>query len=92
MFLIRYIMYRLKKTKRIMKDEMKKKVIAYIDYLNGKGWNQTAWRIELNNLRSKYIYKDISPQEFRKDVKWLGEFRKLDQLRDGVKINIVSKL
>ena len=25
MFLIRYIMYRLKKTKRIMKDEMKKK-------------------------------------------------------------------
>lgn len=75
-----------------MNDEMKKKVIVYIDYLNEKGWNQTAWRIELNNLRSKYIFKDISLEEFRKDIKWLSDLRQLDQLRDGVKINIVNKL
>jgi len=75
-----------------MKDEMKQKVIAYIDYLNEKGWNETAWRVELNNLRSKYIFKDISPEEFRKDIKWLSDLRQLDQLRNGVKINIVSKL
>lgn len=75
-----------------MKDEMKKKVIVYIDYLNEKGWNETAWRIELNNLRSKYIFKDISPVEFRKDIKWLSDLRQLDQLRDGVKVNIAHKL
>jgi hypothetical protein len=75
-----------------MKDEMKKKVIVYIDYLNERGWNQTAWRIELNNLRSKYVFKDISLEEFRKDIKWLSDLRQLDQLRDGVKVNIVSKL
>lgn len=70
-----------------MKDEMKIKVIAYIDYLNEKGWNQSAWRIELNDLRNKYVFKDISLEEFKKDVKWLSDLRQLDQLRDGVKIN-----
>jgi hypothetical protein len=75
-----------------MKDEMKKKVIVYIDYLIERGWNQTAWRIELNNLRNKYVFKDISLEEFRKDIKWLSDLRQLDQLRDGVKVNIVSKL
>lgn len=75
-----------------MKDEMKLRVIVYVDYLLEKGWGETAWRIELNNLRSKYIFKDISPLEFKRDVKWLGDIRKLDQLKSGVKLKIKSVL
>lgn len=75
-----------------MKDEMKKKVIVYIDYLIERGWNQSAWRVELNDLRNKYVFKDISLEEFRKDIKWLSDLRQLDQLRDGVKVNIAHKL
>ena len=65
-----------------MKDEMKKKVIDYIDYLNERGWNQTVCRIELNNLRSKYVFKDISLEEFRKDIKWLSNLRQLEKSKD----------
>jgi hypothetical protein len=75
-----------------MNDEMKKKVIVYIDYLLEKGWNETAFRIDLNNLRSKYIFKDISLNEFKKDINWLGDLRRLDQLRNGVKLKMKSIL
>lgn len=68
-----------------MKEEIKLKVIRYIDYLLDKGWSETTFRLDLRNLRNKYIYKDISLEEFTKDAKWLSDMRKLDKAIKKIK-------
>jgi hypothetical protein len=68
-----------------MNDEMKKRVIDLIDYFLETGWSHTAYRLELKNMRSKYIYKDISPNQFRDDIKWLKCLRDINTLNGNKK-------
>jgi hypothetical protein len=59
-----------------MKEEEKLKVIWAIDKAIDK-LRGTAYYKDLNMLRKKYIYKDISPDEFTKDVKYLRTIKRI---------------
>lgn len=53
----------------MVSEKLKLKVIWKIDQIQSK-WPK--WRTrDLNTMRSKYIYKDISLDDFKKDIVWL---------------------
>lgn len=60
----------------MVKDNHKQKLINQIDNLKEHLFKSIHDR-DLNNLRKKYIYKDISLGEFIKDVNYLKELKKL---------------
>ena len=57
-------------------DETKLKVIFTISNLK-KNFIGTIYASELRGLRRKYIYKDISFDELKRDVNWLNDLRKI---------------
>ena len=57
-------------------DETKLKVIFTISNLK-KNFIGTIYASELRGLRRKYIYKDISLDELKRDVNWLNDLRKI---------------
>ena len=60
-----------------MDEKIKLRVIVYIDYLKEKYGEMTPWRIEINSMRSKYIFKDISIAELQRDIKWLKNIKNI---------------
>lgn len=60
----------------MVNEKIKIKVIFVIDKLS-KRFKDTCFEKELISLRKKYIYKDISNEEFLKDKLWLSELKKL---------------
>lgn len=53
----------------MVSEKLKLRVIWKIDQIQSK-WPE--WRTkDLNTMRSKYIYKDISLDDFKKDIVWL---------------------
>ena len=40
-------------------------------------FNGTIYEAELQNLRQKYIYKDIPDEEYLKDRDWIIELKKI---------------
>ena len=57
-------------------DKQKTKVVFAIDYL-AKRFSGTIYEQELKLLRKKYIYKDISVEEYSRDRFYLIELKKL---------------
>jgi predicted transcriptional regulator len=57
-------------------DETKLKVIFTISNLK-KNFIGTIYASELRGLRRKYIYKDISFDELKRDVNWLNDLIKI---------------
>lgn len=63
------IIYNKKEVKIMVSEKLKLRVIWKIDQIQTK-WPE--WRTrDLNTLRSKYIYKDISLDDLKKDIVWL---------------------
>lgn len=62
----------------MVNEKNKAEVINFIDNLKDTFFRKLykSQEIQLNNLRSKYIYKDISTGEFIEDVRYL---KKLDE-------------
>lgn len=59
-------------------DKMKMKVILYIDSMT-KNFTGTIYSSELRGVRNRYIYKDISLEELKRDVVLLKEYKKLSK-------------
>lgn len=61
----------------IIKDEIKKEIIDYIDRMevNYKGYTK-EYSKELKRFRDKYIYKDIGYNECKKDVEIINHIKK----------------
>lgn len=53
-----------------MKDEKKLRVIFWIDKWSPIVKGSFCYK-DLQQLRSKYIYKDISPDEYKRDIQTL---------------------
>ena len=60
-------------------NENKVKMIGYIDFLDKHFNYRSIWHRELNQMRNKYIYKDISVDEFNKDRDYLRNVRQIVQ-------------
>lgn len=62
----------------MVKEKNKQELINFIDDLKDTFFDKLykSQKIELNNIRNKYIYKDISTIEFIEDAKFL---KKLDE-------------
>ena len=67
-----------KKEKNMVKEKNKQELINFIDDLKDTFFEKLykSQQIQLNNLRNKYIYKDISVSELIEDVKYL---KKVDE-------------
>ena len=59
-------------------DKTKMKVIIFIDKVRPK-LEHTIYNNELLSLRKKYIYKDICREEFRKDITYLKDIKRIIQ-------------
>lgn len=57
-------------------DKNKLDVISSIDKLQPK-LRSTIYERELKSMREKYVFKDISYQEFLKDVYYLKQIKKI---------------
>jgi hypothetical protein len=57
-------------------DKTKMKVIIFIDKIKPKLEN-TLYHKELIDLRKKYIYKDISQEELKRDVTYLKTIKRI---------------
>jgi hypothetical protein len=57
-------------------DSHKLRIIFLIDILLSV-FNNTAWTPELKMLRKKYIYKDISYDELKKDYKFIKDIAEI---------------
>jgi len=62
----------------MVKEKNKQELINFIDDLKDTFFEKLykSQQIQLNNLRNKYIYKDISVSELIEDVKYL---KKVDE-------------
>lgn len=62
----------------MVKEKTKQELINFIDDLKDTFFDKLykSQKIELNNIRNKYIYKDISESELIKDVLFL---KKVDE-------------
>lgn len=62
----------------MVKEKTKQELINFIDDLKDTFFDKLykSQKIELNNIRNKYIYKDISTIELIEDVKYL---KKIDE-------------
>jgi hypothetical protein len=67
----------MKKNTNIVEDKVKVKVISFIDYMDDKISKRTMFHRELNNMRRRYIYKDISKHELESDIKYLKEVKEI---------------
>lgn len=65
----------------IIKDEIKKEIIDYIDRIevNYKGYTK-QYSKELRKFKDKYIYKDIGYNECKKDVEKINHIKKQVEL------------
>lgn len=59
-----------------MKNEWKSLVIDFIDYITDKLFHE-EYKRELNSIRNKYIFKDISHYDFLSDIKRLKEIKEV---------------
>lgn len=59
-----------------MTNELKIMVIDFIDYVTEKLYHK-GYEKELSELRRKYIFKDISQEEFQKDINRLKYMKEL---------------
>lgn len=62
----------------MINDKIKIKVIFGIDYLVKK-LGGTIYEAELKALRKKYIYKDISDEEYIRDKTYLINLKKITE-------------
>lgn len=60
-------------------DKIKMKVVCYIDEMAPK-FTGTIYSSELRGIRTRYIYKDISLEELKRDVPKLKEYKKLSKI------------
>lgn len=62
----------------MVKEKTKQELINFIDDLKDTFFDKLykSQKVELNNIRNKYIYKDISESELIKDVLFL---KKVDE-------------
>ena len=60
----------------MINDELKEWIIDYIDDIK-KQFYYHNHEVELNRIRNKYIYKDVSKQELTEDHNRLCEIRKI---------------
>ena len=62
----------------MIKEKTKQELINFIDDLKDTFFDKLykSQKVELNNIRNKYIYKDISESELIKDVLFL---KKVDE-------------
>ena len=51
-------------------------IIDFVDYITDKLFHE-EYKRELNSIRSKYIFKDISEEVFLKDMKRLKQIREV---------------
>lgn len=67
-----------KKEKNMIKEKNKQELINFIDDLKDNFFEKLykSQQVQLNNLRNKYVYKDISVSELIEDVKYL---KKVDE-------------
>ena len=67
-----------KKEKNMVKEKNKQELINFIDDLKDTFFEKLykSQQVQLNNLRNKYVYKDISVSELIEDVKYL---KKVDE-------------
>ena len=67
-----------KKEKNMVKEKNKQELINFIDNLKDTFFEKLykSQQVQLNNLRNKYVYKDISVSELIEDVKYL---KKVDE-------------
>ena len=67
-----------KKEKNMIKEKNKQELINFIDDLKDTFFEKLykSQQVQLNNLRNKYVYKDISVSELIEDVKYL---KKVDE-------------
>jgi hypothetical protein len=67
-----------KKEKNMIKEKNKQELINFIDDLKDTFFEKLykSQQVQLNNLRNKYVYKDISVAELIEDVKYL---KKVDE-------------
>ena len=61
----------------IVPSEKKVQLICFIDFYSTKFVKKSLFTKELNQLRNKYIYKDISLDEFNKDKKYLKDVKEI---------------
>jgi NADPH-dependent 7-cyano-7-deazaguanine reductase QueF len=59
-----------------MKNEWKMWVIDFIDYISEKLYHED-YKKELNSIRNKYIFKDISHKDFITDIKRLKQIKEV---------------
>jgi hypothetical protein len=57
-------------------DKRKIKIIWFIDLLEDR-FIGSIYSDELKMMRLKYIYKDISEVDLKKDVEWLKNLKKI---------------
>jgi hypothetical protein len=62
----------------MVREKTKQELINFIDDLKDTFFDKLykSQKVELNNIRSKYVYKDISESEFIEDAKLL---KKIDE-------------
>jgi hypothetical protein len=62
----------------MVREKTKQELINFIDDLKDTFFDKLykSQKVELNNIRSKYVYKDISESELIKDVLFL---KKIDE-------------
>lgn len=60
----------------MVNEELKLKMIFMCDKLKKK-CPGTIYSNELRALRTKYIYKDINFSEFKRDVEWINNLKKI---------------
>jgi len=62
----------------MVKEKNKQELINFIDDLKDTFFEKLykSQQVQLNNLRNKYVYKDISVSELIEDVKYL---KKVDE-------------
>jgi hypothetical protein len=61
----------------IVPSEKKVQLIGFIDFYSSRFVKKSLMTRELNQLRNKYIYKDISLDEFKKDKEYLKNVKEL---------------
>jgi hypothetical protein len=61
----------------IVPSEKKIQLIGFIDFYSSRFVKKSLFTKELNQMRNKYIYKDISLDEFKKDKEYLKNVKEL---------------
>jgi hypothetical protein len=64
----------------IVPSEKKIQLIGFIDFYSTKFVKKSLVIKELTQLRNKYIYKDISLDEFNRDRKYLKNIKDLSEM------------